>query len=145
MPVAGSYLTCERGTLSFPWGTNKGTIEVLALAPASEEVAVVDFIGPRMGGYPNNGTLRPVNTVSILGKYVASDTTSMIARTGMRGAADIQLGSGEHWVGNCTLVSSKYIGQYAANPNEKDLTKRPDVEMVVRFYGSVSRTPVAAG
>ena len=137
MPIPTAYIRVERGTLVFPWGKNRHTIEVHALSPAEESVEVKGFSGPRMDGYDNNATGRPANKVSLIGSYTASDTTAMIARTGMRGSAAIQLGTGELWEGTCILVSSKFIGEWNGNTAK--------VEIVIQFNGKVTRTPIAAG
>ncbi len=137
MPIPTGYIKVEYGTLDFPWGKNRHTIEVQALKPADERVNVVDFPGPGMDGYPNNGTSRPSNTVVLLGTYTASDATAMIARTGMRGTASVQLGTGERWDGSCILVSGSFIGEWNGN--------NATVEMTVRFIKKVTRVPIPAG
>lgn len=145
MPLQGAYIAVERGTLVFPWGKNKTTIEVMAVMPATEEVAPVDFSGPGMDGYSNNATPRPSNTVMLRGSYVASDTTAMIGRTGMRGTGTIQLGTGETWAGTCILVSSEFIGDYGQKQNQESSPKRANVQMTVKFAQRVTRTPIPAG
>lgn len=136
MSIAGAYIPVVRGTLTFPWGSNRMVVQVDSAMP-NDEVRKLTFMGPGKSGYNINVTLRPEKTVVIRGKYTASDVISQFAMAGLRGAADIQFGTGEHWIGNVMTLRNSAGFNY----NETS----GSIEMKLEFYGAVTVTSNAAG
>ncbi len=136
MPIAGAYIPVERGTLTFPWGTNRMVVQVESSAP-NDEVTKLTFMGPGKQGYHMNVTTRPIKSVVIRGKYTASDVVSQFSMAGLRGSADIQFGIGERWSGSVMTIKS------SGGFNYNDLSG--SIEMTLEYYGAVPVTPNAAG
>lgn len=136
MPISGAFIPVERGTLSFPWGINRMVVQVDSLIPG-DTVTKLTFMGPSKNGYHMNITTRPMKTVMVRGKYTASDVASQFGMAGLRGAADIQFGNGEHWIGNVITIKA------SSGFNYNDLSG--SIEMTLEFYGAVTVTSNAAG
>lgn len=136
MPIPGAFIPITRGTLTFPWGKNRMVVQVQAYQPV-DEVSVRTFQGPGRQGYKMTGTNRPDKRVTIRGKYTASDVASQFAMAGLRGAGEIQFGTGEKWAGN--FITQKVSGDLIEG------NKSGDIEMALEFYGAVTVTPNAAG
>lgn len=103
----------------------------------SDDVELLTFQGPNKNGYDMTSTHRPVKIVSFKGKYTGSDVASQFAMAGLRGSADIQYGTGEHWIGNIIVLKS--------GGSMLEGTKSGTLEITVRFYGAVTVTSNAAG
>lgn len=136
MPYDKQYIPTERGTLTFPWGENRRVIEVVGIV-AEDVVEVVPFQGPGMGGQENHATHPQRNIVSLVGPYTASNEASMLACSGLRGDAEIQMGTGEKWAGEVLLISSRLTSKY--------VSKTAQLEMAIKFIKNTAVTRIPAG
>jgi len=144
MAIPTGYISAERGTLEFPWGKNRYTIEVLGLKP-SDTVENLTFSCPNKNGYEFNIAKRPIKVVDIFGVYTGSDVAAQLAIAGLIGSATIQIGTGELWTGNVRVISSAANVERPIDQNTTNMPKRIEVNLRCRFYGAVEITPIPAG
>jgi hypothetical protein len=144
MAIPTGYISAERGTLIFPWGANRYTIEVLGLKP-NDTVENLTFSCPNRQGYEFNVSKRPIKVVDIFGVYTGSDVQAQLAIAGLLGSANIQIGTGETWTGSVRVMSSAANVERPIDQSTTNMPKRIEVNLRCRFYGQVLITPIPAG